>query len=278
MSKLMFTIGEVADLLGITPKTLRHYHKIGLIADPPRDTNNYRRYSIVDIEKIQVILRLKRIGLSLQQIKLILEADDPDALIRTVLKQHENNIRDQIRQLQHHLEDTQRYLESDISLSSDWEPAEPKYSAMRVISDTIKPRSNGLSDILVELEADILSKIDNYPWAKGYELFWHQAGRHLINQLLHEESTMIFWIERYLVLPEMDEDDLQAQAWLREFHQSTTPALFLQTLTPPTTDLFPEKDQQLILKMLPSLLYQQATPLQQQFLQALFSRNSQQNR
>ena len=99
MPSLIFTIGEVAQLAGVTPKTLRHYHQIGLLPEPARDANNYRVYSIDQLEKVQLILRLKDIGLSLKRIKSIFEANDPDTLMRTVLHQHERRITNEISEL-----------------------------------------------------------------------------------------------------------------------------------------------------------------------------------
>jgi DNA-binding transcriptional MerR regulator len=37
-------IGELADLAGVTVRTIRHYHAKGLLAEPPRDPSGYRRY------------------------------------------------------------------------------------------------------------------------------------------------------------------------------------------------------------------------------------------
>src|SRR5437868_1090074 len=65
-------IGEVAKLLGITPKTIRHYHKVGLLAEPQRTESGYRLYSAGDLLRLQRIRRLQALGLSLKQIKTLL--------------------------------------------------------------------------------------------------------------------------------------------------------------------------------------------------------------
>jgi|GEM_PF-2238000 len=84
-------IGDIAHLLGITPKTIRHYHVLGLLAEPPRGDNGYRLYTIQDLRQLELVRRLSAIGLSLKQIKFIVESDEPDRLLRHVLGEHDTS-------------------------------------------------------------------------------------------------------------------------------------------------------------------------------------------
>ena len=269
MPSLIFTIGEVAQLAGVTPKTLRHYHQIGLLPEPARDANNYRVYSIDQLEKVQLILRLKDIGLSLKQIKSIFEANDPDALMRTVLHQHQRRITNEISELQNRLENLQQYLTTDATLLSNLQQGSPDYSAMTIVTDTVKRKSSGLSDLLFELENDVVAKIDTYPWTPEYELFWHQVGTHIVTNLAKKEGLFIFWMERYLALKNMDGDDLQAQAWLQELTHSQERLLLSQALSPPAMSILPERDQYQLQKMLFSMLYEEGSFSQKAFLKVL---------
>jgi DNA-binding transcriptional MerR regulator len=72
MSSAYLRIGEAADLLDLTPKALRHYEKVGLIM-PARSEGDYRLYSPELILRLQRIKQLQALGLSLRQIKKILE-------------------------------------------------------------------------------------------------------------------------------------------------------------------------------------------------------------
>ena len=47
---------EVAKLAGVTVRTLRHYHQLGLLSEPPRRANGYRDYSPADVARV---LRIK---------------------------------------------------------------------------------------------------------------------------------------------------------------------------------------------------------------------------
>src|SRR5690606_39252978 len=73
------TIGDVAELFEVTPKTLRHYEKVGLIR-PERAENGYREYSPADILRLNRVRQLQSLGLSLKQIKEVLERQGDDEL------------------------------------------------------------------------------------------------------------------------------------------------------------------------------------------------------
>ncbi len=67
-------IGDVADMFGITPKTLRHYEKLELVV-PEREENGYRLYSAENVLRITHIRSLQTLGLTLRQIKAVLNED-----------------------------------------------------------------------------------------------------------------------------------------------------------------------------------------------------------
>lgn len=76
MKKAFYTAGELAKLTGVTHKTIRHYHKKGLL-EPEKYTNSgYRLYSMKSVETLQRILMLKYLNFSLDQIKKILYEED----------------------------------------------------------------------------------------------------------------------------------------------------------------------------------------------------------
>lgn len=64
---------ELADLAGVTVRTLRHYHQIGLIAEPARHGNGYRRYGVQHLVRLLRIRRLSALGLSLDDIPALLD-------------------------------------------------------------------------------------------------------------------------------------------------------------------------------------------------------------
>lgn len=67
---------DVARLSGVTVRTLRHYHQMGILPEPPRRDNGYREYGAVDVARVLRIKRLASLGLSLEQIGTILEEEE----------------------------------------------------------------------------------------------------------------------------------------------------------------------------------------------------------
>ena len=76
-------IGEVAEQLGLTPRTLRYYEEIGLLDPPSRMEGGFRLYSATDIDRLESIVQLKRLlGFSLREIKQVVEAMESLKLLR----------------------------------------------------------------------------------------------------------------------------------------------------------------------------------------------------
>lgn len=59
---------EVAKAADVSVRTLRHYHDLGLLPEPPRSANGYRDYSALDVARVLRIKRLASLGLSLADI------------------------------------------------------------------------------------------------------------------------------------------------------------------------------------------------------------------
>jgi DNA-binding transcriptional MerR regulator len=71
----MQTIGEVAELAGVTIRTLHHYDEVGLLSPSERSEAGYRLYSYEDLARLQEILIWRQLGFSLAEIRSLL--DDP---------------------------------------------------------------------------------------------------------------------------------------------------------------------------------------------------------
>ena len=76
----MITIGQLAAYAGVTIKAVRHYHRRGLLEEPPRDSSGYRRYSPADAITLIKIRTLADAGVPLARIKELLGVD-PDRFL-----------------------------------------------------------------------------------------------------------------------------------------------------------------------------------------------------
>ncbi len=72
----MLTIGELAGYAGVTVRTVRHYHQVGLLPEPERDASGYRRYGATAVVSLIRIRTLADAGVPLSRIAEMLDADD----------------------------------------------------------------------------------------------------------------------------------------------------------------------------------------------------------
>ncbi|CAL9313792.1 MerR family transcriptional regulator [Streptomyces sp. SudanB182_2057] len=68
-------IGELAAAVGVTTRTVRHYHHLGLLPEPARRANGYRHYALRHAVVLARIRRLTELGLGLTEVRDVL-ADD----------------------------------------------------------------------------------------------------------------------------------------------------------------------------------------------------------
>lgn len=71
----MITIGQLAKYAGVTIKAIRHYHKLGLLQEPPRDSSGYRCYNSKHAIALVKIKTLADAGVPLARIKELLAAN-----------------------------------------------------------------------------------------------------------------------------------------------------------------------------------------------------------
>jgi MerR family transcriptional regulator, repressor of the yfmOP operon len=81
-------IGDVARLLGTTPRTIRYYEEFGLLPDAPaRPSGRHRIYTEAEVERIREVMRLKQLlGVSLEELKTLLTAEEARAEVRAQLR------------------------------------------------------------------------------------------------------------------------------------------------------------------------------------------------
>jgi DNA-binding transcriptional MerR regulator len=84
-------IGDLARLAGTTPRTIRYYEEIGLLPQAPaRPSGQHRLYAHAEVERLREVMRLKSLlGVSLEELKTLLSAEEARAEVRAQLRQED---------------------------------------------------------------------------------------------------------------------------------------------------------------------------------------------
>src|SRR5512138_552953 len=94
----MFTVKQLSELAGVTPRTLHHYDAIGLLKPSRVGENGYRYYGEEALLRLQQILFFREMDLGLLQIKEIV--DSPDFDLVTALRSHRHALQEKVGRLQ----------------------------------------------------------------------------------------------------------------------------------------------------------------------------------
>ncbi|MFG2482641.1 MerR family transcriptional regulator [Streptomyces virginiae] len=92
-------IGEIAAVVGVTTRAIRHYHHVGLVPEPERRPNGYRAYSLRDAVLLARVRRLTELGLSLDEVRDVL-ADDAGRELAEVLTELDADLARQEAEIQ----------------------------------------------------------------------------------------------------------------------------------------------------------------------------------
>jgi DNA-binding transcriptional MerR regulator len=87
---MTYTVKQLADMAGVSTRTLHYYDQIGLLIPSEVATNGYRHYRQDEVYRLQQILFYKELGLELKKIKQIL--DQPDFNLICSLEAHKASL------------------------------------------------------------------------------------------------------------------------------------------------------------------------------------------
>ena len=84
-------IGDIARLVGTTPRTIRYYEEIGLLPqEPTRHSGKHRLYTHEEVERLREVMRLKNLlGVTLDELKTLLTAEEARAEVRAQLRRED---------------------------------------------------------------------------------------------------------------------------------------------------------------------------------------------
>ncbi|MFC7622993.1 MerR family transcriptional regulator [Microlunatus sp. GCM10028923] len=111
------TIGQAAAFVGVTVKTVRHYHRLGLVKEPDRDSSGYRRYGSAELLRLVQARTLAAAGVPLAEVGPLLDADP--ARFATALTDVERQLTERIEELIARRDMLHRLADGDRALLPD---------------------------------------------------------------------------------------------------------------------------------------------------------------
>ncbi|MED4953194.1 MerR family transcriptional regulator [Paenibacillus macerans] len=120
-------IGELTERAGVTQRTVRYYESIGLLPSGEREGNGHHYYTEETVARLRKIDQLKKLGLSLEEIRDVIELyfTDPSGVqpkrkVLGLLRQHLADTDEKLEalgqfraDLQSHIERFERWLETN---------------------------------------------------------------------------------------------------------------------------------------------------------------------
>ena len=226
------TIGEAARLAGVPPKAIRHYHRIGLLAEPERSEGGYRLYGAEDLLRLARIRRLRALGLSGGQVKEVLGEPSEGRALESILRALLDEVSAEISALQ---ECRRRIMEvlAEGGSSLDAEPS-PTFECLKQVYGDRLPEA---SRRLWEQEERIWATLDAFEWPEGYPGAAEEFVRHLSD---HPEllRRMLELGERLAALSDAPEDSPEVEELAAEYAQVLAEGPL--SSEPPGAELWPQ--------------------------------------
>lgn len=76
MDSVMHQIGEVAEAVGLSLRTIRYYEEVGVVPPSGRTAGGFRLYTDDDIERLRLVKQMKPLDFSLEEMRDLLQSRD----------------------------------------------------------------------------------------------------------------------------------------------------------------------------------------------------------
>lgn len=137
---MYLSVGEISKALGISNEAIRHYVQEGIISPHKNPDNNYWEYSSDDFIRLSDVLFYRSVGLSIKEIKSIMNDGIPVEQIGEVIKERRaeliNAIKDAVNMMQR-LDEWEEYYQREIALMGSFMigPMPLEYRRIRYIDE-----------------------------------------------------------------------------------------------------------------------------------------------
>ena len=213
-------IGEIAQLLGITPKAIRHYQKVGLLAEPERTEAGYRLYGAQDLLRLQRIRRLQALGLSLKRIKVVLGNPKHEHTLREVLQSLDEELSDQMRLLEERRKKIKKLLDENTLDGLDQPLSDSP--TFQFVQEHLAEYQSHINSTLWEQETQLYALLENFHWAGGQQEMMKDMAQHFIQHFTEhpeEYQALLALGERLASLASLPEDAPEVEQLVEDFEQ-----------------------------------------------------------
>jgi DNA-binding transcriptional MerR regulator len=212
----LLRIGEVAKLLGVTPKTLRHYEEVGLLEEPNRSESGYRLYTADDLLWLHRIKRLRSLGLSLTQVKGVLGEPGSGSELRDVLGALLSEVETRIEALEERRNRLREMLLKEDPEAPEKTPRAFELAEKYLGADYLKT----FDPAFLEQEKRLGATLESLQWPEGYmEDFMRVQESFLRHYAEHpEEFRMVLALsERIAALAELPEESPEVERLVEDY-------------------------------------------------------------
>ncbi|MFD6998157.1 MerR family transcriptional regulator [Streptomyces mirabilis] len=145
-------IAELAVTVGVTTRTVRHYHHLGLLPEPERRPNGYRDYTLRHAVVLARIRRLTELGLGLAEVRDVL-ADDAGRDLAEVLEELDADLARQEAAIRERRDRLRALLDRDGNLPAEG-PVSPELAAL------LTGMAHGPESPMAARDREVLALID----------------------------------------------------------------------------------------------------------------------
>lgn len=207
-----YTVNKLAKTSGVSARTLRYYDEIGLLKPEKVNESGYRIYGQIEVDILQQILFYRELGISLEEIKVIIKSPDFD-VIKALQGHYDKLLLEQARidKLISNVEKTIKNAKGEIDMNDKekfegfkqkmideneqkyGQEARQKYGndAVEKSNQRIKNMTKQQSDELEALGKEVIKVL-----LDAYETGDPKSEKALYAAQLHKKWLMFFW-EQY---------------------------------------------------------------------------------
>ncbi|NPV92673.1 MAG: MerR family transcriptional regulator [Firmicutes bacterium] len=209
-------ISDFVKLTGSTLKTVKYYHKIGLLSEPERSSGGYRLYGPAELARMLSIKRLKSLGLDLQRVKTILgESGDPRTL-REVLRSLQIELLSEKQNLEERLARIEKLLaEGEVRLGEDTSGSPSFKMIAEILGPDQMERYTQACPELSDQHQKLYGILDDFQWGEDYRDTFRALAEYF--KARPEQYQMALDSGARLArLAQLSEDDPEVEALARE--------------------------------------------------------------